>query len=82
MAAQEVEGSHGRGLGGRIVALLEDALGLPGRGRDPAKVQVRRERDEALGGQAVAELFEELVQAPPGVQHQYAASLPASGRAR
>ena len=72
MRAQPVEalgGAPGRGvvvqLGGQCLGLLDRVRGAPG-------AQVRRQRHEALLGQAVAEAANAVAETPPRVEHEHA----------
>jgi len=72
MRAQPVEargGAPGRGL---VVQLCGQRLGLLDRPRRPPGAQVRRQRHEALLGQAVAEAANPVAEAPPRVEHEHA----------
>ena len=56
--------------------------GFVGLVRDDPAVDVGRERDEALGREAVAHLLDLVVEAPPLLEHDHPGARPDGGTAR
>lgn len=57
-------------------------FGFHDRGRELAVIEVRRKGDEALTGKLLAQVFEKVIQSPPGMKHQDAWALAGLGQSK